>query len=260
MRWLEILHFAVNYICMIFDSIKKFIFPSRCVLCDKILPFGDKLENLFLCDDCKGNLEFIKEPTCKKCGAMINDAENVYCVRCEHKLHNNFEFGFGLLRYNDFVKESLHRIKYSGRKEYIDFYGKCIAKAFKDRIREINPNYLVPVPIHHRRLIERNYNQAAVLADSISKELQNYGLNVAVNEELIFRVKNTKVLNKLDNTDRGAELKEAFETADLSNIESILIVDDIYTTGTTIDTMAKCLKNAGVNSVYFVAISIVDNL
>ena len=245
---------------MIFDSIKKFIFPSRCVLCDKILPFGDKLENLFLCDDCKGNLEFIKEPTCKKCGAMINDAENVYCVRCEHKLHNNFEFGFGLLRYNDFTKESLHRIKYSGRKEYIDFYGKCIARSYKNKISEINPDYIVPVPIHQRRLIERNYNQSSVLAKSISKELRKYNIDIGVNEDLIFRVKNTKVLNKLDNLDRGSELKEAFKCPDLSDINSVLIVDDIYTTGSTIDSMAKILKNAGVKKVYFVAIAIVDNL
>ena len=245
---------------MIFDDIKKFIFPSRCVLCDKILPYGSKLENLFLCEGCKDNFEFIKEPTCKKCGAMINDSEKMYCLRCEHKLYDNFEFGFGLLRYNDFVKESLHRIKYGGRKEYIEFYGKCIARTYKDKIREINPDYLVPVPIHHRRLIERNYNQAAVLANSISKELKKYGIGIGVNEELIFRVKNTKVLNKLDDQDRGSELKEAFETTDLSNIESILIVDDIYTTGTTIDMMGKTLKNAGIKKVYFVAIAIVDNL
>ena len=245
---------------MIFDNIKKFIFPSRCVLCDKILPFGNKLENLFLCDDCKNNFEFIKEPTCKKCGAMINDKEKLYCVRCEHKLHNNFEFGFGLLRYNDFTKESLHRIKYSGRKEYIDFYGKCIARTYKDKINDINPDYLVPVPIHHRRLIQRNYNQAAILANSISNELKKNGIYIEVNENLIYRVKNTKVLNKLDNTDRGSELKEAFKCPDLSDINSVLIVDDIYTTGSTIDSMAKILKNAGVKKVYFVAIAIVDNL
>ena len=260
MKLLEILHYVVNYIYMIFDSIKKFIFPSHCVICDKVLPYGNKLENLFLCDDCKDKLEFIKEPTCKKCGAMINDSDSIYCERCEQDLHEHFDYGFGLLRYNDFVKESLHRIKYKGRKEYIDFYGKCIAKTFKDKIAEINPDYIVPIPIHYNRLRERNYNQAAVLAYSISKELHNYGIDIKVSEELIKRVKNTRVLNKLDNEDRASELKDAFETQDLSNIDSILLVDDIYTTGATIDTIAKAIKNAGVKKVYFVAISIVDNL
>lgn len=245
---------------MIFENIKKFIFPSRCVLCDKILPFGSKLENMFLCEECKGDFEFIKEPTCKKCGAMINDKDEIYCVRCEHKMHTNYDYGFGLLRYNDYVKESLHRIKYSGRKEYIEFYGKCIARTHRNKISQINPDFLVPVPIHHKRLIERNYNQASVLANAISKELKNYGIFVDTREDLIYRVKNTKVLNKLDDTDRGYELKEAFECTDLSNIESLLIVDDIYTTGTTIDSIAKTLKKAGVKNVYYVAIAIVDNL
>ena len=245
---------------MIFDDIKKFIFPSRCVLCDKVLPFGHNLNNEFLCDECKDKFEFIKEPTCKKCGAMIRDEEETYCIRCEGNMHENFEYGFGLLRYNDFVKESLHKIKYNGRKEYIDFYGKMIARSFKEKFLEIDGEYLVPVPIHHKRLVERNYNQAAVLAHSISKELMRYGIDLPVNEDIIFRTKNTKVLNKLDSADRGKELSNAFYANDLTGIEKVIIVDDIYTTGSTIDTIAKTLKDKGVREVYFVAITVVDNL
>ena len=260
MRLLEIRLSVVNYIYMIFDNIIKFIFPSHCVICDKLLPYGGNLENLFLCNDCKDKLEFIKDPICKKCGAMINDNDTMYCERCKNNMHKNFEFGFGLLRYNDFVKESLHRIKYKGRKEYIDFYGKCIAKKYKNVITKLNPDYLVPIPIHRSRLVERNYNQATVLAHSISNELSKYGINIAVNENIVHRMKNTRVLNKLDNDDRALELKNAFLSNDLSNIESVILVDDIYTTGSTIDSIAKTLKNAGVKNVYFVVIAIVDNL
>lgn len=245
---------------MIFDDIKKFVFPSRCVLCDKILSYGDKLENNYLCDDCKSYFEFIKEPVCKKCGAMLDNIEEEYCIRCKRKMPKYFDNGFGLLRYNNVVRESLHRIKYNGRKEYIDFYGKCIAKVYRDRFREINPDYLVPVPIHKNRMIERNYNQAAVLAYSISSELKKYDIDINVNEDIVFRIKNTKVLNKLDDADRSAELSEAFTANDLSNINKIIIIDDIYTTGSTIDTIAKVLKEAGVVEVYFAAIAIVDNL
>ena len=71
---------------MVFENIKKFIFPSRCVLCDKILPFGSKLENMFLCEECKGDFEFIKEPTCKKCGAMINDKDEIKAKTIEFTL------------------------------------------------------------------------------------------------------------------------------------------------------------------------------
>lgn len=243
-----------------FESIKKFIFPSRCVVCDTLLPFGDKLENNFLCTECRPKLEFIKEPTCKKCGAMIHDVEEAYCVRCQAHKHESFEYGFGLCRYNDAVKESLHKIKYNGRKEYIDFYGKCIAKVYHDKIKSMNVDAIIPVPIHKVRLRKRNYNQASVLAYAISAELKNYGLNIDVREDIIYRTKNTQVLNKLDNETRKSELEGAFIVNFDPAVLRVLIVDDIYTTGGTINTMAKVLKDAGIMKVYFTTIAVVDNL
>lgn len=245
---------------MIIENIKKFIFPSRCVICDEVLPYGDGLENEYLCNECRENIEFIKDPTCKKCGAMISDKNEVYCTRCKSDLHQNFDYGFGLLRYNDSVKESLHKIKYGGRKEYIYFYGKCIAKKYANKFKEINPDYLVPIPIHKRRLIKRNYNQASVIAYAISDELKKYDIDIPVNENLIFRTKNTEVLNKLDYEDRLIELNDAFYASDLSGIDKVILIDDIYTTGATIDKIAKVMKENGVNKLYFATIAIVDNL
>ena len=242
------------------DKILKFIFPKRCVICDTVLAFGDKLENESLCHQCRNKIEFIKEPTCKKCGAMIYGDDEAYCVRCQGKLYDSFEYGFGLCRYNDAIKESLHRIKYKGRKEYIAFYGKCIAKLYHKKIREIKPEYLVPVPIHKERLRERNYNQSSVLAYAISDALIKYGINVPVNENIIFRSKSTKVLNKLDNLERAKELDNAFTINNTEGIDSVLLIDDIYTTGSTIDHVSKMLKKANISSVYFAVIAIVDNL
>lgn len=245
---------------MIIDDIKKFIYPSRCVVCDTILPFGNKLENEYLCNDCRKKLEYIKGPICQKCGAMIADVEDRFCVRCKMKMHDNFIAGFGLLRYNDFVKKSLHKIKYEKRKEYLYFYGKMIAKVYKDRFMKISPDCFVPVPIHKSRLRERNFNQSTVLAETISKELMKYDIEIPVDENIIFRKKNTKVLNVLDNSDRELELSDAFSFNPAPHIERAIIVDDIYTTGTTIDKVASILKLAGIREIYFVVVSIVDNL
>ena len=245
---------------MIFDKLKKFVFPSRCVICDTVLPFGDKLNNEYLCDKCKDKFEFIKSPTCKKCGAMISNAEDKYCMRCKEKPYDSFEYGFGLVRYSDSIKESLHRIKYSGRKEYLDFYGKLIVKAFYKKFIEINPDCLIPVPIHKDRLKKRNFNQSLVLANNIAKELKLYNLDIPVNTNIIFREKATKVLNTLDNDERKLELKGAFSINNVCDINKAIIVDDIYTTGSTINEIAKCLKKSGIKKIYFAVISIVDNL
>lgn len=245
---------------MIFDLIKKFIFPSRCVICDTVLPFGDKLENEHLCNKCINKLEFIKEPTCKKCGAMISNEEDIYCMRCKEKFYKSFEYGFGLLRYNDFIKQSLHKIKYGGRKEYLYFYGKLIARAFYKKFLLINPDCFIPVPIHKLRLKTRNFNQSIVLANVISNELSKKGLTIPVNTNIIFREKNTKVLNVLDNDERKLELNNAFYINTINGIDKAIIIDDIYTTGSTINEISKCLKAAGINSVYFAVISVLDNL
>lgn len=253
-----------NYFERLKNSIFDFIFPRRCVICDEVLDFGSNIENKYICSDCKSRykyvFEFIKEPTCKKCGAMISDYDEAYCIRCKNKMYESFEYGFGLLRYNEYVKESLHKVKYSGRKEYLEFYGKCIARAFYNRIKKINPDCFVPVPIHKKRLLKRNYNQAAILSHVISNELKNYNINIPVNENIIFRKKNTVALNKLSEEDRKNQLSDAFYVNNKEGIESVIIIDDILTTGGTIDEMGKILKKNGVKKVYFIVISIVDSV
>ena len=245
---------------MSINDILKFIFPSRCVVCDEVLPYGNKLSDEFLCDECRKKLEYIKKPTCRKCGAMIADEANEYCVRCKKDMHKSFTSGFGLLRYNDFVKESIHKIKYERRKEYLYFYGKMIAKLYRDRFAKVSPDYLVPVPIHKNRLRERNFNQSSILANVISNELEKYGISIPVSENIILKTKSTKVLNKLDSADRMMELEGAFDVNVAPNIERVVLVDDIYTTGTTIEVISKNLKIAGIRDIYFVTIAIVDNL
>lgn len=240
--------------------VKKFIFPNRCVVCDEVLAFGDKLKNEYLCDACRDKFEFIKEPTCKKCGAMMNNVDEAYCEICKANLTDLYEYGFGLFRYNDYLKESLHRVKYNGRKEYLYFYGKCLAKAFNEKIKAINPDCFIPVPIHKKRLIERGYNQAEVLADVISDELKKYNINIPVKDNIIFRNKNTVALNKLSSEERKGQLTGAFTANKVKNINRVIIVDDIRTLGGTVKEMAKVLKTAGIEKVYYMVITIVDNI
>lgn len=248
----EILHYVMN-----------FIFPKHCVICDEILPFGKGLSNDFLCENCKNKLDFIEEPSCKKCGAKIYEKDEGYCDNCKHKLENNnsyYEYGFGLFRYNNYVKESLHKIKYNSKKEYIEFYAKLMAKAFGERIKNIYPDCFVPVPIYKDREIERGYNQSKVIADYLSFYLSKNGIKISVNNELVKRIKKTSALNKLSNEERKKELKDAFLVNNSNNINTVIIIDDIYTTGTTIEAIAKCLKEVGVKNVYFVTVAVVDNL
>lgn len=248
MKVKEIVHYAID-----------FIFPKRCIICDEVLPFGENYESQHICLSCIKKIDFISKPYCKKCGAKIYGDDEMLCMRCKEKGKSYFDFGFGLCRYNDFIKESLHKIKYKSRREYIEFYAKCITKVYKDELKKLNIEAFLPVPIHKKRLVKRNYNQAEVLAKSLTKNLGYYDIEIPTDTNVVFRNKNTKVLNKLDNLSREKEIKGAFFVNE-NNYKNVCIIDDIYTTGTTIEEMSKVLKESGVEHIYFICIAVVDNL
>lgn len=243
--------------------VTNFLFPRRCVICDEVLPFGIGLNHEHICDKCRDKIEFIDDLSCKKCGAKIRDKDEYYCERCkkyEEGETSYYEYGFSLCRYNDYVKESLHRIKYGGRKEYIEIYALLLVARYKDKIKDLGVDCFVPVPIHKDRLRERNYNQAAVLAKHISDALLDEGINIPVDETIIIRQKKTEALNKLSEDKRKEVLKNAFLVNNDKNIKSVCIVDDILTTGNTIESISKILKENGVERIYFITIASVDNL
>ena len=251
------------------NNILDLIFPRRCIICDNVLTFGSDLESKYLCNECRKHyddiFEFIKEPTCKKCGAELKDNTEPYCVRCIKKYFTDknksyYEYGIGLLRYNESIKESLHKIKYQSRKEYLEFYGRSFVRLKKDEFKKMNVECFIPTPIHKERLKERGYNQAEVFARFISEELKKYNIDIKVDNEYLYRIKNTKVLNKLDSSDRNKEIEDAFAVDNEKHYESVCLIDDIYTTGSTIESMAKILKENGVKKVYFACLSVLDNI
>lgn len=238
-------------------------FPKRCVFCDKVLNYGTSNNNQYFCSDCASKINFISEPFCNKCGAALDDSNEAYCHNCKEKYANKksyYDYGLGLFRYNDTIKESIHRMKYSNRSEYADCYGFFLAKKFKKQILKMNIDAIIPIPIHKKRFLNRGYNQASLIARSLSNNLLKENIKIPVREDILFRVKDTKTQNKLDINDRIKNLSNAFLCKNNINIESICLIDDIYTTGATIESCAKALKEKNVKNIYFLSIAIVDSL
>ena len=150
------------------------------------------------------------------------------------------------------MARSMYRFKYAGRKEYARFYGEQIVKKLGKTIRGWRPDALVPVPVHAARKRERGYNQAEALAGEIGRRM-----GIPVDFRLIKRVKKTLPQKLLDDRERQNNLKRAFKIARNDvKLKRVVIIDDIYTTGSTIDACALELKRAGVEKVYFIAIAI----
>ena len=151
----------------------------------------------------------------------------------------------------DSAAKSIYRFKYGKRPEYAEYYGEEIADYLGDFIRDLKPDALVPIPIHRKRYAKRGYNQAALLAKEVSK---NTGIPYL--EGVVKRRRNTAPLKMLSPQERQKNLKNAFIVGEnVVKLKTIILIDDIYTTGATVDEVTKVLHKAGIPDVYFVALA-----
>ena len=222
------------------------LFPGRCVVCDEIVNRPGE----HVCDSCKKRIIYIKEPFCMKCGKQLKRDEKEYCDDCGKRTHLYVQ-GAALYDYGS-MSDSVFRFKYAGRMEYAAFYGKDLYEKKKSWLRMVDPDALVPVPIHSSRMRKRGYNQSELIARELSRHS-----GIPLNTKLIQRVKRTQPLKNLTHTERQNNLKRAFKIRQNDvKLNTIVIIDDIYTTGSTIDAMTGVLKEAGIKKVFFLSLTI----
>lgn len=224
----------------------ELLFPRRCPVCDKPV---DKLGR-YLCSKCQKQIRYVEAPFCLKCGKGLKEEAYEYCEDCTNADHI-FDRGRALYEYNT-VKEAIYRLKYENRREYAEFFGKQIARKLGEEIKSWNPDAIVPVPLHKDREKSRGYNQAALIAKAFGREL-----NIQVLENFIYREKATVPQKELKGKERQNNLKNAFKIGRNDvKLKTIIVVDDVYTTGTTMDEMAQCLKNAGIQKVFCISLAV----
>lgn len=230
----------------------EIIYPRRCPVCGDIaLPRGD-----LACPPCKIKLISIEEPRCKKCSKPIDSEEREFCHDCERKQHHYVK-GYALWAYESHIKKSIADFKFHGRREYSEFYVDEIVKRYGNDLRRIAPDVLVPIPIHKTKQLQRGYNQADILAKGIGEKL-----NIPVLSHLLQRDKKTLPQKQLNDKERLRNLEKAFIFSKEENdkyskvIHKVMLVDDIYTTGSTIEACTNILLNNGIEEVYFTSICI----
>lgn len=185
-----------------------------------------------------------------KCGKELEEEESEYCGDCARHKHL-FDRGRALFAYQS-MADSIYRFKYKGRQEYAAFYAACIARQLGDWIRHCEAQALVPVPIHSAKRRARGYNQAETMARELGRIT-----GIPVETDLVKRVRRTAPMKDLSVYERQNNLKRAFKICRNDvKLSTIIIIDDIYTTGSTIDAMSYELRRAGVKRIYFVALAI----
>lgn len=229
-----------------YEALLDLVYPRRCPVCDKaVKPFGN-----LICEECEKKIIYNKAPFCAKCGKELKDKRAFFCHDCARRRHE-YDRGMALFSYSG-IADSIYRFKYAGRQEYAAYYGERMARILGKKILALQPDALVPVPVHPARKRKRGYNQAEVLA----KELGAL-LDIPVDTKLIKRVRNTRAMKDLSAAQRQNNLKRAFKICRNDvKLDTVIIIDDIYTTGSTIDAMAGLLRQSGIKHIYFAALAI----
>ena len=218
------------------QRIYNMFFPIKCGYC------GEIAENMrYVCEKCdkKFELEELKN-RCKYCGAKLFD-KNRICIKCmkEKKYYDEFIY---FSEYEDVLKNKMLAYKFNDKKYLKDFFAQELAKY----LCGVQADYIIGVPITKKRLRERGYNQTNLIAKELGKILE-----IEYIPDMLVKIKDTEHQSKLTKTERKFNIKNCFKVADIYNIDGkkILLIDDIFTTGATVNECSKVLKKSGAKEV-----------
>lgn len=229
-----------------------------CLNCDTIIPFEMTWSALirepdpqYLCRDCEKQLSLIQAPNCQKCSRSLNKLTSEFikgnlCLDCyrweeDPKWSAVLEKNISFYEYNSFLKELLARFKFRG--DYV--LAKIFSQKIVNTLKSVEYDYIVPIPLSTERLKERGFNQAAALAQEANLETIN----------LITR-KHSEKQSKKSRQER-IHIEQVFHLKEDKSIngKKIILIDDIYTTGSTLRQAAKLLKSAGAGTVTAITIA-----
>ncbi len=223
-------------------------YPHRCVVCDGVLFLSEKE---WIHPECRKKLSFAVEPRCFGCGKTLTDETAEYCPDCRRR-RRSYVRNVAALHYNEAARDSVVRFKYHGRQQYAIAYAEEIWRLRKEDILSFKADALIPVPIHRTRLLKRGYNQAELLAEELSKLS-----GIPLRRDVLFRLKKTAAQKALGPEARIRNLSGAFAVkGSVKGLGAVILVDDIFTTGSTMEACTRVLKAAGIKTVYGVTLCV----
>ncbi len=232
------------------NIIANCIYPLTCPICNDVL-VPDNTHKAYVCGKCINKISYISGAVCCKCGKPIDNSKQEYCFDCSRK-HHLYTQGVGVWTYTAAIKNSIYNFKYHNKKIYGEFYAREMYLNCKTILQNWNADVIIPVPLHKSRQRVRGYNQAEIVA----KHLSEY-INIPIDKKVLERVMNTAPQKELNDKERVKNLENAFKTiTNVVKYKKVILVDDIYTTGTTVDSCTKVLIEAGVEDVYCISMCI----
>jgi len=224
------------------NSVVKVLFADEfeCLNCG-----AERLDNshFYLCKKCFDSIDFISN-SCDICGDRVSSFD-VICNGCKEKSHF-FTKAFCVAKYEGVARNLVRKLKYDNCKYLARTLGLLMAqKLKKSEVESID--FVVPVPLNIIRLRERGFNQSQLIAKVVAKEC-----SLKIKTKIVKRVKNTPTQTSLSSEERRENVKDAFEILDKTAVKdaNILLIDDISTTGATLDELSKLFKKYKAKNVF----------
>ncbi len=232
------------------------IYPPRCAICRQFLWKGPLIKggnSLSFCPSCIADFRHISSPLCPICGAPFPSEikEDHPCEDCLRK-RPFYDSAGAPYRNEGPILKAIHRLKYGAKSFLAGSLGPLLARFMEERIKESGHLLTMPVPLHPKRVRERGFNQSLLLARHVAN-----GLKSDLDFLSLRRVRYTLPQTRLAKKERQRNVRGAFQLKNRDAVKgkTILLVDDVVTTGNTMNECARLLKKGGSGKVFCVSLA-----
>lgn len=222
-------------------KLRQILLPISCLLCH------GRAEKHDLCSACKQDLPWL-ENVCQRCAVPLGNETQAHCGRCQ-KMPPYYDSSVVLFEYVEPINHMLNKFKFHHQLCYGNLFGNLLAERLACHNIPL-PELVIPVPLHPARLRVRGYNQALELARPLAKILK-----LKLNYSALIRRHNTAQQSLLAKTQRYANVQGAFQLIRPLTARYVALLDDVITTGSTINACSKILKAGGVENIAVLAIA-----
>lgn len=230
----------------IYQYIIDYILPCRCPSCAEITDSNEDF-----CSKCWKKLNFITKPYCSICGRQFNISilEGMKCGKCLQSYHY-YDWSRSLVKFDEYSKKIIHTFKYKDKTSLAETFTKLLYNQYSHELHNID--LIIPVPMNRFKRLFRMYNPALLLVLEMNKII-----NTTMIPDILIKTKWTKAQTYLSKNEREKNLAGSIIINKKYQIQGkrILLLDDVVTTGTTINKCAKILKAAGAKHVSVMTIA-----